>query len=60
MMSGIALAVIPSQAQFNTVTTIPNRYKVEVVSSNNDTTAVWYGKTAAAQDTSAEIGRAHV
>lgn len=53
MMSGIALAVIPSQAQFNTVTTMPNRYKVEVVSSNTDTTAVWYGKTAAAQDTPA-------
>lgn len=52
-MSGIALAVIPSQAQFNTVTTMPNRYKVEVVSSNTDTTAVWYGKTAAAQDTPA-------
>lgn len=32
LMSGITLSVIPVQAQFNTVVTVPARYRVEIIS----------------------------
>lgn len=36
IMSGISLCVMPAYAQFNTVATVPNRYKVEVLRTGTD------------------------
>lgn len=36
MMSGISLWAVPAQAQFNTVATVPNRYRVEVLRTGTD------------------------
>lgn len=35
-MSGVSLCAMPAQAQFNTVASVPNRYKVEVLREGTD------------------------
>ena len=36
IMSGVSLCAMPAQAQFNTVASVPNRYKVEVLREGTD------------------------
>lgn len=38
MMSGISLGAMPAHAQFNTVATVPNRYRVEVLRTDTEKT----------------------
>lgn len=49
-MAGIAGVAVPVQAQFNTVSTVPSRYRVEVVSAGRDSVATLPGNTLSAQD----------
>ena len=41
LMAGIAGVAGPVQAQFNTVSTVPSRYRVEVVSADRDNVATF-------------------
>ena len=36
IMSGVSLCAMPAQAQFNTVASVPNRYKVELLREGTD------------------------
>lgn len=55
MMSGISLWVMPAQAQFNTVVTVPDRYKVEVLRSGTDKAEPTPESVAPVQSASADI-----
>lgn len=50
-MAGVASITGPIQAQFNTISTVPFRYKVEVVSAGRDNAATLPGNTFSVQDT---------
>ena len=50
-MAGAASVAGPVQAQFNTVSTVPFRYRVEVVSAGRDNAATLPGYTLSVQDT---------
>ena len=50
LMAGIAGVAGPVQAQFNTVSTVPSRYRVEVVSADRDNVATLPGNTLSVQD----------
>lgn len=55
MMAGISFGVVPAKAQFNTVVTVPTRYKVEVLRTSTDKTETLPEKAVSAQDTSSEL-----
>ena len=55
-MAGIAGVAVPVQAQFNTVSTVPSRYRVEVVSAGRDSVATLPGNTLSTQDTLPSAG----
>ena len=50
-MAGAASVAGPVQAQFNTVSTVPFRYRVEVVSAGRDNAVTLPGYTLSVQDT---------
>ena len=54
-MAGISFGVVPVKAQFNTVVTVPARYKVEVLRTSTDKTETPPEKAVSAQDTSSEL-----
>ena len=58
LMAGIAGVAGPVQAQFNTVSTVPSRYRVEVVSADRDNVATLPGNTLSVQDTLPSAGDA--
>ena len=51
LMAGAASVAGPVQAQFNTVSTVPFRYRVEVVSAGRDNAVTLPGYTLSVQDT---------
>lgn len=55
-MTGIAGVAGPVQAQFNTVSTVPSRYRVEIVSAGKDSVKTLPGNTLSAQDTLPSAG----
>ena len=55
-MAGIAGVAVPVQAQFNTVSTVPSRYRIEVVSAGRDSVATLPGNTLSVQDTLPSAG----
>lgn len=52
MTAAIPLCIVPAKAQFNTVATIPARYKVEVQKTGTDQAEPITGSTVLVQDTS--------
>ena len=58
LMAGAASIAGPVQAQFNTVSTVPSRYRVEVVSAGRDNAATLPGNTLSVQDTLPSAGDA--
>lgn len=57
-MAGAASIAGPVQAQFNTVSTVPSRYRVEVISAGRDNAATLPGNTLSVQDTLPSAGDA--
>lgn len=55
VMSGISLSAMPAYAQFNTVATIPNRYKVEVLGAGTDKAKPMPESTAPVQGASTDL-----
>ena len=55
MMSGISLWAMPAQAQFNTVVTVPDRYKVKVLRSGTDKAEPTPESVAPVQSASADV-----
>ena len=55
MMSGISLWAVPAQAQFNTVATVPNRYRVEVLRTDTEKTKPAPESTAPVQGAPTDI-----
>lgn len=55
MMSGISLWAVPAQAQFNTVATVPNRYRVEVLRTDTEKTKPTPESTAPVQGAPTDI-----
>ena len=54
-MSGISLWAVPAQAQFNTVATVPNRYRVEVLRTDTEKTKPAPESTAPVQGAPTDI-----
>lgn len=57
-MAGAASIAGPVQAQFNTVSTVPSRYRVEVVSAGRDNAATLPGNMLSVQDSLPSAGDA--
>ena len=57
-MAGAASIAGPVQAQFNTVSTVPSRYRVEVVSAGRDNVATLPGNMLSVQDSLPSAGDA--
>lgn len=55
MMSGISLCTIPAYAQFNTIITVPNRYRVEVLHTATDKAEPTPESAAPIQGASADV-----
>lgn len=55
IMSGISLCAMPVQAQFNTIATVSNRYKVEVLRKGMDKAEPTSVGAVPAQGASADI-----
>lgn len=58
LMAGAASIAGPVQAQFNTVSTVPSRYRVEVVSAGRDNVATLPGNMLSVQDSLPSAGDA--
>lgn len=54
-MSGVSLCAMPAQAQFNTVASVPNRYKVEVLREGTGKAEPTPAGTVPVQDASVDI-----
>lgn len=54
-MAGISFCIVPAKAQFNTVATVPVRYKVEVLHTGTDKTEPVPGNADSVLGTSAEL-----
>ena len=55
IMSGVSLCAMPAQAQFNTVASVPNRYKVEVLREGTGKAEPTPAGTVPVQDASVDI-----
>ena len=55
IVSGVSLCAMPAQAQFNTVASVPNRYKVEVLREGTDKAEPTPEGAVPAQGTPADI-----
>ena len=55
IVAGISFCIVPAKAQFNTVATVPARYKVEVLHIDTDKTEPAPGNADSVLGTSAEL-----
>ena len=55
IVAGISFCIVPAKAQFNTVATVPARYKVEVLHTDTDKTEPAPGNADSVLGTSAEL-----
>ncbi|MBC5614587.1 M23 family metallopeptidase [Bacteroides hominis] len=55
IMSGISLGAMPAQAQFNTVATVPSRYRVEVLRADTEKTKPTPESAVPGQDASTDV-----